>query len=231
MKKILAILVMIFNISISFATVEDEIINATNNGYIDNVYFYVENSDFDPNMTINNFDTTLLMWVAQKGETELLNKLINLGADINRLDAEGDSILYYAKKDSSTLNLLINNRMKLDFVDSDGRDIVDIAIGIKDLSIIETAIDKGYASDSILIRGIKLENIGLINLSLDKGANPNQSVTVSDEESRLIIYAYEKLQNMDIVNLLISKGAKVDEEGFSLVDSTLENSDFVLLKA
>ena len=78
--------------SIQKMTALNYAINANN---LDAIKLFIENG-IDPDMVIDKYETTLLMWAAKNGHNELVEVLIKAGADINKKDKIGESALITA---------------------------------------------------------------------------------------------------------------------------------------
>ena len=76
-----------------------------------------------PSDTISlNSSTTLLMFACQSVNLSITNHLLNLGADVNAVDQEGKSALFYAK-DVNTAKVLRDAGAELTLLDNNGRSI------------------------------------------------------------------------------------------------------------
>ena len=138
----------------------------------------------DPNVDVNKL-TYIRPLIAAVGNTELGQRLIDLGADINLTDTRGQTALMTAV----TLNE------------------VDFVILLLEQDNIDTNIqdNAGYTALTLALLQRTI-NIELVEMLLQSGANPNLH---GPKTSTALQYS---LRNIDAVKLLLSHGVDVNQQ-------------------
>ncbi|KAG4107364.1 ankyrin [Neocallimastix lanati (nom. inval.)] len=146
---------------------------------------------------------------------ELINLIIQKGSNVDSLDKQGNSLLFYANENENeeVIKLLIENNVNL----NKNTQNVTIPLNI----------------------AIKKNNIKIVQLLVNSGANINISESSSDHKvDPPIIVAYnlsnENSNNFEIYNYLLEKGANCnvkDKNGSSLLLLAILNSSSISIKS
>ena len=156
--------------------------------------------------------------IGEATKREMIELLIENGADINGVDRYGYSLLKRAidKKDEEFIKYLIEKKVKIDSFDYNGYSLVYHAI-IKDMpSVALELIDKlgdinaSYTRDgnSALMIAASYGDVSLVRELINRGADVN----FKNERGETALMEAGETGNIDIIRLLIDSGANVNEK-------------------
>lgn len=151
-------------------------------------------------------DSMLLLIAAINKEWDIAKLLVEKGIDVNVREGKGRSVLRYSLENIDIIKTLIEAGVNVNNIPNDG---------VPPLS---------YA--------VKSQNIDLINLLIDSGAELNPAYTEEKENGRtplppLMILSFSNIpDNIEIAELLFKKGANlnylaVDDDGKSITALTM----------
>ena len=165
-------------------------------------------------------------------QTEIVEKLLENGANINETDEKGRTLLMlaalYNQKD--TLNLLINKNACIDLQDNEGKNALHHAAKpyynttktieelhtekIKNQEIIKKLIDLGLpinaqdnAGQTPLILACKHENKEAVNILIN---NNEIEIDLQDNNGKTAIMYATIFQNFDIIKMLLNYNANIN---------------------
>lgn len=165
-------------------------------------------------------------------QTEILEKLLESGANINETDEEGRTLLMiaalYNKKD--IFNLLINKNSSIDLQDNEGKNALHHAVKpyynttktiealhtekIKNQEIIQKLVDLGLpintkdnAGQTPLILACKHENKQAVNILIK---NDEIEIDLQDNNGKTALMYATLFQNLDIIKTLLSYNANIN---------------------
>ncbi len=150
---------------------------------------------------------TYLQWAAASGNLEIVNYLIEKGADVHYKDSHGDAVIAYAaasgNKNLTVYEALFNAGVDPSTTYEDGANLIMLAIANDpDLVITEYFISKGLTLDAKDLHGrtvadyaIKLGNIQLLEKLIAKGIHPtDQALFFAAQGSRAKVNGLEVYQ-------------------------------------
>ena len=143
----------------------------------------------NPNAT-GSYGSTPLMAAAEKGDNQIVEALLNAGADVNAQNSEADTALL--------LFLDASDRRRKRNVE-DYRVLVGTLLRVKNINV-NAQNKKG---ETALMRAVRLDDVESVRLLLSAGANPNAADKVGDT-AYVLAYAngsaeIEKLLSTDAV--------------------------------
>ena len=180
------------------------------NGNIDVVKVLID-TGADINAVESYLNKTALLMAIEYSDNETIELLIKYKADINHIDNEGNAPIDIATRLNKTdiVNLLIKNGAPNDLARAIKYGVTDQVEYLLSKSKNIDALDSN--GDTALALAIKENNVNLVKMIINKGANINIISFInnySDEYSPLMIAS--KNGNKEIVNLLIKNGANVN---------------------
>ena len=180
------------------------------NGNIDVVKVLID-TGADINAVESYLNKTALLMAIEYSDNETIELLIKYKADINHIDNEGNAPIDIATRLNKTdiVNLLIKNGAPNDLARAIKYGVTDQVEYLLSKSKNIDALDSN--GDTALTLAIKENNVNLVKMIINKGANINIISFInnySDEYSPLMIAS--KNGNKEIVNLLIKNGANVN---------------------
>ena len=180
------------------------------NGNIDVVKVLID-TGADINAVESYLNKTALLMAIEYSDNETIELLIKYKADINHIDNEGNAPIDIATRLNKTdiVNLLIKNGAPNDLTRAIKYGVTDQVEYLLSKSKNIDALDSN--GDTALTLAIKENNVNLVKMIINKGANINIISFInnySDEYSPLMIAS--KNGNKEIVNLLIKNGANVN---------------------
>jgi ankyrin repeat protein len=152
----------------------------------------------DPNTKFSNGDSILNAAVLSRNENRLdiIRLLLERGADPNTKFSNGDSILNAA--------VLSRNQNRLD--------------------IIRLLLEKGaILDDTTFYNAVNYGDLAMVNLLLDRGANPNGQ----NKDGYSILNAAIDSKNLEIVKKLLDRGAILDNKTFY---NAVNHGDLAIVK-
>ncbi len=203
MKRALSISVFILLLCGNlFAAGEDKLISAVKSGNMKMVQQYIEEERFSPDTADKN-GRTIIMHAVVSGRYNVAEYLLSKGANANRSDSKGYSLMHILAGNSSKASMIF-----LEKVLASGARTEDIA----------------FDGDTPAAMLIRKGNIAGIQLFLDKGDfTPDRSA----KGMPAIVYAYKNGQKK-IVMLLADRGAKLnvtDDKKVPLLHLAVEKND------
>ena len=180
------------------------------NGNIDVVNVLID-TGADINAVESYLNKTALLMAIEYSDNETIELLIKYKANINHIDNEGNAPIDIATRLNKTdiVNLLIKNGAPNDLTRAIKYGVTDQVEYLLSKSKNIDALDSN--GDTALTLAIKENNVNLVKMIINKGANINIISFInnySDEYSPLMIAS--KNGNKEIVNLLIKNGANVN---------------------
>ena len=197
-------------------------------GYHNILKELIKKHKFDIN-TINNANIltgfTFLMYAVQNHDVdlELINLLIDNGANVNYAAKNGKTILMYAIENKSNLNLLkllIENGADINTVDKKGKNILMYSIENNNkIELVKFLIEKtanintfDKEGKNILMYAIENKNIiELLKFLIDNGANINHT----DIDGKNILSRALNIKpypSLELIDNLLKLGARVNAE-------------------
>ena len=156
---------------------------------------------------------TGLMRASSIGHIEIINLLINAGADVNAQNEESATALIeasYIHNNLEVIRLLINAGANVNAQDYDGNTPVIIASQRGNLELLGLLINSGanvnaqdYDGNTPVIIASKMGNIELLELLINAGADPN----IKNKENKTALTYASNNRHTEIVNLLRQAGA------------------------
>lgn len=170
---------------------------------------------------------------------DVLQRLIEKGVDINKVNAQGETplLIAAAKGNEQNVNVLIENNANINATDRAGNGLIHKAAFIGNIRIIDLGIKHGLNIDSENRRKETALSIlaaraqwSQVRILLNQGANPN--VLIPDQNTTVALHL---LTNPEIgLSGLIDK-SKIDpniksEQGVTLLFTALSNVDYENIK-
>ena len=203
-------------------------VNATNKNNHTALMFACNNSNEDAiNMLLNagtdptigdiNGDTCLHAAVGQNCTKEVIEEIINHGADVNATNKNNRTALMIAchKGNIDVMNLLLNAGANFDISDDDAQTCLHYAAtGDSSHEVLEIIIGHGVdvnstnnSNQTALMRASHKGNKHVINVLINAGANPHIS---DDEGDTLLHYAAYGDCSKEVLQAIIDHGADVN---------------------
>ena len=148
------------------------------------------------------------------GNPEIVQCVVDAGADVDAKDADGDPVLVRAIAHGNVeiVRIIVSDgQANVDAKDADGDPVLVRAIGHGNAEIVRIIVSDGQANvdakdadgDPILIRAIGHHNVEIVRIIVYAGANVN-AITADGE--RLLTIA-KKTYNAEIIKILEDAGA------------------------
>ena len=192
--------------------------NATANNHLKLVKYLVEELKFDVNST-DNLQMTPLMFASEKGNYELLNYLIDKGADINAATPNKTNVLMLSAYGGNldVVKRLLDLGLDINERNDYGAAVITYAAYRGHLDIVEYLIEQGadyhifsHSGESPLSWAIVARRFEVADFLLEKGMDINM---VNERGQTPIFAAYKSFP--ESVEYMINKGANV-----TIADST-----------
>jgi len=160
--------------------------------------------------TLDEFGQSALMCAASFGNKEVIDILLDYGADINAVDKYDQSALMkaaiYVKKE--VIDALLDRGADINAVDKNGQSALMKAASFGNKEVIDTLLDRGSDinavdknGESVLMKAFSYGNSGAIDALLDRGADIN--AVDKDGQSALM-----KAKSPEVIKLLKMYGAQ-----------------------
>jgi len=156
-----------------------------------------------------------LILASEKGHIKVVELLIAHGAEIDHLDNDGKSPLFYAAGNGhiKVVELLINHGAKVDQLDNDGTSPLFYAAGNGHIKVVELLIGHGAKVDQLdndgtspLLYAAGDGHIKVVELLINHGAK----VDHLDNEGYSALIKAAGFGHIKVVELLIDHGAEID---------------------
>ncbi|KAK0067730.1 ankyrin repeat protein [Biomphalaria pfeifferi] len=128
-----------------------------------------------------NFVYPLHLCVANEN-LDLIKELVQSGADVNIVDANGDTPLFHAcaKNSLGIINYLLTNGAKINAQNNFGKTPIFVAVEKKQLELVNVLLEHGAdinicdeAKDTLVSKAIKCQSSDIVTLLLNRGADTN----------------------------------------------------------
>jgi ankyrin repeat protein len=170
---------------------------------------------------------TLLTTAAGYNRADLVQRLIELGADVNKVNSRGYAPLYFARNNVDIMRILLEHGADPNASNSDVTLPLYIASQNNNLEAIRLLIEHGAKvniPNSLLTplhHVTKHNNLEAMRLLIEKGANVNLSSTFPP------IYVASENNNLEAMRLLIEKGANVNlpKKGFKPLHNVIKHNN------
>jgi ankyrin repeat protein len=169
---------------------------------------------YDVSESDGGSDKTALHHAAQNGRVEVLNSLLDKGADVLAVDSNGKTALHYAAQNGhvKVLNSLLDNGADIHAVDSNGKTALHYAAQDGHVKVLNSLLDKGadiHAVDSnrksALHHAAQNGYVEVLNSLLDKGAD----VLAVDSNGKTALHYAAQDGRVQVLNSLLEKGADI----------------------
>ena len=148
------------------------------------------------------------------GNPEIVQCVVDAGADVDAKDADGDPILIRAIGHGNVeiVRIIVSDgQANVDAKDADGDPILIRAIGHGNVEIVRIIVSDGQANVSakdsdgnpLLLRAIRRHSVDIVGILVDAGANVN-AITADGER---LLTATKKTHNAEIIKILEDAGA------------------------
>jgi ankyrin repeat protein len=173
------------------------------------------------NVSANNRGRTALHFAAESGKesTEIVQLLLEQGADIHAPDSNGRTALHEAIREGNLqiFRILLDRGASLQSADFEGSTALHIAAASKDVNIVQILLDRGanleavdHDTSTALHKAIRSRDVDTVRLLLDRGANLE---TVGLFGLTALQNAAER-RDVNTVQLLLDRGASLEAVGF-----------------
>ncbi len=156
-------------------------------------------SGADPDTDDTYYARPMIMTMVAKNNTGLLKLLIARGANLNKLSQDGSSALYLATKKNNInmMKILIDAGADIDIKNHKGNTALDMAVKEKQMQSIRLLL--AYGADpnisgniTPLAKALRLENIEIVQLLLESGADVNRQNAFGWSVMHLAAHQLEK---------------------------------------
>lgn len=173
------------------------------------------------NESYNFYDVTALMCAAYNNHLEIVNELVNAGADVNIRDYWGnDALIYCTRKqgvDFSTAEILLDSGASINFENYLGFNSLFYALNNNNNNLFKKLIIKCYDitftdkyGHTLLMYAANNENIEIMQYLIDSGCKVNSK---NELGITALMYAAYKGYN-DAIQILLSNHALIDKTDF-----------------
>lgn len=180
-------------------------------------------SNFNINAVVDLQGCPLIILAALKGNAEIVQTLLNAGADINAKDSAGRTGIHYAALKGYV-------EVTETFIQYGGVDKIHGALALisalatsKNVKIAELLINAGFMEPSMILHAAKLNDSHIVQLILDKYPYII-NYQIFNGWNALMISADEG--NFEILKILVNHGANLfyeNEEGKTALDLAIQN--------
>lgn len=186
------------------------------------------NPKFDKNELISYLYThpqtglsrALKIAILENKDTQFLSVLVEFGANLN---SGHESAIFYALKNLETLKFLLQNGANVNYKNSFGKTPLFYAAEFMDENLVNLLLEKGANPNALIISSYEKSALD----SVGSGYLPFSLCGLNHTSKNLLMHA-AKYSNLAIVKTLIKNGARVDlvdDMGFSAIDYARFNSD------
>jgi ankyrin repeat protein len=159
---------------------------------------------------------TALMWAANKGNTAMINALVEAKADINGEDNKGNTALIWAadKGQADAVKVLIKSGARVNAINNNGETVLMCAVYGKNINVINALIEagadvnagEGSKHGTTLIYAASYGRLDAVKVLIKAGVRVN--ATNFDGDTALIQAAGQ--DNPEMIKVLIKAGADVN---------------------
>ena len=150
----------------------------------------------------------LVVRIFQNFDIAIVRELVALGADVDAVDKNGDSVLITAaaEQNVSIVSFLVRCGARVNAVNRDGRTAVNLAIQFENTPVVKYFIGIGATiSSKDLHEAAVADSIPICKLLLDRGLNVN----FRDEQGHTALVDAADLGHIDVVKYLLRRGTIV----------------------
>ncbi len=201
------------------ATNEDgqtALVIAAEKGHIETVQVLLTTPGINIDAANNKDGSTALMFAAQNGHTNIVNTLIDKGADVNAANNKyGSTALMFAALCGNTeiVNNLIDKDANVNATDKDGLTALMITAATGHVDIVQILLDKGidinaadHGNFTALMFAANKGHTETVKTLLKKGANVN----AASHNSPTALMMAAGAGHVDIVQILLKENAEID---------------------
>lgn len=174
-----------------------------------------------------------LFLAASDGNLTELDRLLNMGANVNVREVEGETPLMYAAANgqNAAVNLLLDRGADLEALSYNHENTLARAIGMKQYDTVILLLDRGARIDTgqPLIYAAGNDDVKMVKLLLARGANVNST---DDDRDTALIAAASRSASAETVRVLLSAGADPNHKnryGESAYDLAVRNQNQTLI--
>ena len=175
---------------------------------------------------------TLLTTAAAYNRIDLVQRLIELGADVNKVNSLGYAPLYFARNNLDIMRLLLERGANPNVLNSDVTLPFYIASENNNLEAMRLLIEHGAKANipkylfTPLYHATKHNNLEAMRLLIQHGANVNRSSMFPP------IYAASENNNLEAMRLLIEHGANVNmsKNGFTSLNNVTKHNNLEAMR-
>jgi ankyrin repeat protein len=156
--------------------------------------------------------SSALLTAAYHGNRDIVQLLINSGADINTLDGTRETSLHKAsyKGHKNVIEILISNGANINAESGDGSTPLYLAALNHHQEAAQLLIEYGAVINPDI--AIMLVNHKLVKQYLDLGLDPNSKIQKGSNKGETCFLTAITTKNIAIVELLLSYGARINEK-------------------
>ena len=180
------------------------------------------NAGADPNIATTNGNTCLHAAATYDVPQEVVQTIIDHGADVNATNKKNRTALLiaYKLKNTDIINTLLNARADPNIVFTDGNTCLHYAVQYRFFpkEAIQDTINKGanvnaanHKNQIVVLLACKKGNTNIIKMLLDAGADPN--IADTNDNTCLhyaVCYGAENYFPLDVFQAIIDQGADVN---------------------
>ncbi|MDD3927615.1 MAG: ankyrin repeat domain-containing protein, partial [bacterium] len=167
------------------------------------------------------FAATPLIWAVEK-RSDILQALIDKGADINRKDGYGRTALHIAieKQEVESVRILLERRADINIKDNRNRTPTQIAVTRDNIRIIELLLKAGVKDpNALLLSACSRDDIAAIRDILNRYDKKLLSLNDKALQTALVIGA--KGGHSEIAEILLRSGVDPDSKSYTNDDTAL----------